>query len=156
MEWNMNPIDTPSDNVKNFMTALDDNNLASAVIYLADDFVFSGWTPKPLNKDGFFNLIAGVKEGIPGLAFNLHNVLEDGNTITGNIHVTGYQSDSFIIPVLGTPPIPQTANSVSLPSEEVTYRIEHDLITMFDVKKVVGGGIVGLIKQLGIDLTIVQ
>jgi hypothetical protein len=152
----MTIADSPSENVKNFMTALDDNNLESAADYLADDFVFSGWIPKPLHKDGFFNLISGIKEGIPGLAFNLHNVLEEGKTITGNIHVTGYQTDSFIIPVLGTPPIPQTANSVSLPSEEVTYRVEQNLIIMFDVKEVEGGGIVGLIKQLGIDLTIVQ
>ena len=152
----MTITDTPSNNVKNFMTALDDNNLESAAAYLADDFIFSGWTPKPLDKNGFFNLIGGIKEGIPGLAFNLHNVLEEGETITGNIHVTGYQTDSFIIPVLGTPPIPQTANSVSMPSEEVTYRVEHNLIILFDVEKVAGGGIVGLIKQLGIDLTIVQ
>lgn len=152
----MNTINEPVDGVKNFMTALDDNNLESAPTFLADDFVFSGWTPRPLNKDGFFNLIGGIKEGIPGLAFGLHNVLEDGETITGHIHVTGYQTDSFIIPVLGTPLIPQTANSVSLPSEEVIYRVEHGLITMWDVKATEGGGIVGLIKQLGIDLTIVQ
>jgi predicted ester cyclase len=152
----MNTADTPVDNVKNFMTALDDNDLTSASTYLADKFVFSGWTPMPLDKAGFFNLMGGVKEGIPGLAFNLHNVIEEGETITGHIHVTGYQTDSFIIPVLGTPPIPQTANSVSLPAESVIYRLEKNLITMMDVAKVEGGGIVGLIKQLGIDLPIVQ
>lgn len=152
----MNTADTSSNNVKNFMTALDDNDLTSAASYLADTFVFSGWTPKPLDKDGFFNLMGGIKEGIPGLAFNLHNVIEEGETITGNIHVTGYQSGSFIIPVLGTPPIPQTANSVSLPTEDVAYRLENNLIKMMNVTTVEGGGIVGLIKQLGIDLPIVQ
>jgi hypothetical protein len=148
---------TTEDIVRNFATAIDDNDLESAANYLAPTFIFRGWTPKPLNKPGFLSLIGSIKEGIPGLALNLHNILvQDDQTITGTIQITGYQSDSFIIPVLGTPPIPQTASSVSMPTENVTFRLANEAITAFEVEHVVDGGVQGLIRQLGIDLPIVQ
>ena len=153
----MNTTDnTPSNIVRNFMTALDSNELDTAANFLADDFVFSGWTPKPLNKQAFLTLLENIKDGIPGLSFNIHNVLEQNTSITGTIQVQGYQTDSFIIPALGTPPIPQTASSVSLPMEEVTYQLRDDLITAMDVEHTTGGGISGLLKQLGIELPLAQ
>ncbi|GCE18037.1 nuclear transport factor 2 family protein [Dictyobacter kobayashii] len=153
----MNSAETPSDIVRSFMNALDDNELDTATNYLAEDFLFSGWTPKPLDKNGFLSMIKDIKEGIPGLIFNLHNVLEpSSDRVTGTLQIKGYQSDSFIIPVLGTPPIPQTATSVSLPIEDVTYQLNGSTIASMVVQHVQGGGITGLLKQLGIDLTIVQ
>ncbi|GHO88974.1 nuclear transport factor 2 family protein [Dictyobacter formicarum] len=154
----MNTSNTPTDIVRGFMSALDDNDPDTAATYLADDFQFSGWTPKPLDKNGFMGMLKDIKEGIPGLSFNLHNVLEPSeNRVTGTIQVKGYQSDSFIIPILGTPPIPQTATSVSLPTEDVTYQLNDDsAIAAMAVQHVAGGGISGLLKQLGINLIIVQ
>jgi hypothetical protein len=148
---------TTEDIVRNFAIAIDDNDLESAAGYLAPTFIFRGWTPKPLDKQGFLSLISSIKEGIPGLILNLHNVLvEDDQTVTGTIQIAGYQSDSFVIPVLGTPPIPQTASSVSLPTENVTFRLAHETITALEVQHVENGGIQGLIRQLGIDLPIIQ
>ncbi|GLV57501.1 hypothetical protein KDH_43370 [Dictyobacter sp. S3.2.2.5] len=153
----MNTSDTPTDIVRNFMSALDDNNLDTAANYLADDFQFSGWTPMPLDKNGFLGMFKDIKEGIPGLLFNLHNVLEQSeNRVTGTMQIKGYQTDSFIIPILGTPPIPQTANSVSLPTEDVTYQLNDSGIVAMVVQHTSGGGITGLLRQLGIDLPIVQ
>jgi hypothetical protein len=144
------------DTVRSFATAIDTNELETAADFLAADFIFSGWAQKSLNKADFLSLISSLKEGIPGLSLNLHNVLESGqDTVTGTIHISGYQSSSFVISVLGTPPIPQMAKSVSLPTEEVTFHMKDNLITAFEVKHVEGGGIRGLVRQLGIDLTIV-
>lgn len=150
-------MDTATDIVRNFTTAIDNNDLENAATYLDPSFIFSGWTPKPLNKQGFLDMISGIKEGIPGLSLNLHNVLESNeHTVTGTMHITGYQSDSFIVPVLGTPPIPQTGSSVSLPPEDVTFRLNDQAVVAFEVKHVANGGFQGLIRQLGIDLPIVQ
>lgn len=152
----MSTTETPENIVRDFMSTLDNNDLETATSYLADTFVFSGWTPKPLDKAGFLDVIKNIKEGIPGLSFNLHNVLAQNTEITGVIHITGYQTDSFIIPSLGTPPIPQTANSISLPTEDVTYQLAAGQISSMHVQHVPGGGVTGLIKQLGIDLPIMQ
>jgi hypothetical protein len=152
----MSETDSPIDITRNFMQDLENNDLAAAASYLHDTFIFSGWTPRPLDKQGFLDLIAGLKEGIPGLIFNLHNLQKQHMDFTGTMQIAGYQSDSFIIPSLGIPPIPQTANSISMPAEDVTFTLNRDQITTMDVQRVPDGGIKGLLHQLGIDVTIVQ
>ncbi len=153
----MGIAETHGEIVKNLMNALEVNDRETAESFLADDFISSGWTPRPVDKNAFLNIISNLKEGIPGLIFNLHNVLEPSETtVTATIQVTGYQSDSFILPDLGTPPIPQTANSVSLPAENVSFVFVDRLIKSMSVQHVQGGGIRGLLHQLGVDLTIIQ
>ncbi len=149
--------DTDIEIVRNFMTALDDNLRDEYEGYLAESFMMIGWTPKPLNREGFLDVIAGLKEGIPGLIFNLHNVLEaDLHQVTATWHVAGYQTDSFILPTLGMPPIPMTGRSISLPTEDVIYELENDLIRAIQVQPTEGGGIKGILEQLGIDVPIVM
>ncbi len=152
----MSVADSNADSVREFITALEANELETAASFLHEQFMFSGWTPQPLNKRDFLSVIKDLKEGIPGLIFNLHNLAEHENAVTGTIQVAGYQSDSFILPVLGTPPIPQTATSISLPAENVSFTFENGLILQWLVQHVEGGGIRGLIRQLGFDLPIVQ
>jgi hypothetical protein len=149
--------DPDSESAKAFMTALEGQEFQEASDYLNEDFLFSGWTPQPLNKQNFLDTFKNLKEGIPGLIFNLHNVSDNANhQVNGTIKIAGYQSDSFILPALGTPPIPQMARSVSLPSEEVTFVLNNGKISQMQVHLVEGGGIQGLLEQLGIDLPIIQ
>ncbi len=148
----MSAIDT----VRTFVSALDDNEKEVAANALTDDFLFTGWTPKPLNKADFLTTIAELKAGIPGLMFNLHNLAELDNTVTGSIQIAGYQSDSFSIPPLSLPPIPQMARSISMPVEDVTYTLEGDKIASWRVQHVAGGGISGLLHQLGFDAPVIQ
>jgi hypothetical protein len=148
--------DPQEDIVRAFMTALETNDQDEAANYLSDDFIFSGWTPQTLNKKDFLIIIGGIKSGIPGLIFNLHNVDEQGNTITGTMQIAGYQTASFVLPPFGLPPIPQTASSVSLPAEDVTFLFGNDQITRMIVQPTAGGGINGLLRQLGIDVATSQ
>jgi len=149
--------DPDSEKVKAFMMALEEREFEEASGYLSDDFLFTGWTPRPLDKRQFLETMKGLKEGIPGLIFNLHNVADNANhQVTGAFQVAGYQSDSFILPVLGTPPIPQMAKSVALPSEEVEFELRAGKIARLNVQHTQGGGIKGLLEQLGFELPLAQ
>ncbi|MBV9712448.1 MAG: nuclear transport factor 2 family protein [Ktedonobacteraceae bacterium] len=148
--------DTQEDIVRTFMTALETNDQDTAASYLREDFTFSGWTPQPLNKKDFLTVMGGIKSGIPGLIFNLHNVDEQEDAVTGTMQIAGYQTDSFVLPPLGLPPIPQTANSVSLPAENVKFLLGNNQITHMIVQHVAGGGINGLLRQLGISVDVSQ
>lgn len=154
----MSAIDT----VNEFMTALEANDRKAAAKYLSNDFVFIGWTPRPLNKDDFLTVMGGLKAGIPGLAFNLHDLREERNTILGtmtvhgSIQVVGHQTDSFDLPPLSLPPIPQMGKSVSLPMENVEYHVENNQIVRWNVQRTQGGAIGELLHQLGIDVPIIQ
>ncbi len=143
------------DIVKTLMTALEANDLDIAESLLADNFVMDGWTPQILDKKGFLQVIRGLKEGIPGLIFNLHNIQGEDNAVTGTWQIVGYQTDAFNIPILSLPPIPQMGRSVSLPTEDVEFTTNNNLITRLLVKHSDGGGIRGLLNQLGVDMTIV-
>jgi len=70
--------------------------------------------------------------------------------------MTGHQTDSFILPPLGMPPIPQMAGTVSLPEEQWDYTLENGKIVRIVVGHVSGGGIQGLLHQIGVDLPIEQ
>ena len=142
--------------VQNFVSALEDRRNDEAANALNDEFLFTGWTPKPLNKEDFLTTMKELKSGIPSLMFNLHNLAEQGNTITGSIQIAGYQSDSFSIPPLSLPPVPQMARSISLPVEDVTFEVENDTISRWVVHRVSGGGVSGLLHQLGFDSPIIQ
>jgi hypothetical protein len=160
----MQPVNNPNSEteleieiVKKFMAALENREFHEAGSYLSDNFACTGWTPLPLYKLSFLGTIKGLKAGIPGLIFNLHNVAKINNQqVTGTIQVAGYQSDSFILPALGTPVIPQLDRSVSLPSEEIEFKLNAGKITRIHVQPVRGGGIQGLLEQLGIELRLVQ
>jgi len=88
--------------------------------------------------------------------FNLHNLSEEGNRVTGSIQVAGYQSNAFSIPLLSLPPVPQMARSISLPVEDVVFELAGDTITRWTVHHAEGGGIKGLLHQLGFDAPIIQ
>jgi hypothetical protein len=70
--------------------------------------------------------------------------------------MTGTQTDGFILPPLGLPPIPQMARTVSLPEEHWNYTLQNGKIAQITVQRVPGGGIQGLLHQLGIDMPIIQ
>ncbi len=150
--------------VKTFMIALEAKDYDTANSYLTDDFLFSGWTPQPLGKEQFITIMSGLKAGIPNLTYNFHTIHDrrdpqdklQESYVKMTTHITGTQTDSFILPPLGTPPIPQMDGTVSLPEESWNYTLANEKITRIVVGHVSGGGIQGLLHQLGVALPIEQ
>lgn len=150
-----------TETVRNFINALEANETETASNALANNFLFTGWTPQPLNKKQFLSVISELKVGIPGLMFNLHNLdehddINQGAIVTGNMQIAGYQSDSFEIPTLSLPIIPQMGRSVSLPVEDVSFVVQNEQVAQMTVKRTRGGGMEGLLHQLGTDSPIIQ
>jgi predicted ester cyclase len=147
---------TPVDSVRAFISALEANEQETAAGFLTDNFMATGWTPQPLDKSAFLTVIGGLKSGIPGLMFNMHNIAEEGNVINATFQIAGYQTDSFSLPPLSLPPIPQMARSISMPAEDVSFTLIDEKIKLMSVKPTRGGGISGLLHQLGFDAPIIQ
>jgi len=144
-----------------FMEALELKDYERAASNLADSMFFSGFTPKPLPKDQFIAVMSGLTEGFPDLSYMFHGAKEVDNTsegasVTGTVHITGTQTDSFQLPPLGIGPVPQTAQSISLPEETWDYLVREGMIASIRVDHVPGGDMEGLLNQLGIDYPIVQ
>ncbi len=151
---------SPAETVEAFMIALESKDFEKARGMLADDFLFSGWTPQPLDTYGFMNVMQGLREGIPNLSYHYEAVESTGDVegvgeVKATIKVTGTQTDGFILPALGLPPIPQTARSISLPQEHWIFTLENGKIARITTERVSGGGIQGLLRQLGIEIPLV-
>ena len=145
-----------------FMTALESKEFGTAGGYLSDDFVFSGSTPQPLNKGGFITTMSGLASGIPNLSYHFRDIHDipgqqwQEERVEATIQMTGTQTEGFVLPPLSLPPIPQMGKSVSLPQEHWRFAVRGDKIAMLTTDRVPGGGITGLLGQLGIDVPIVQ
>lgn len=151
-----------TDIVTSFMQTLETKNFDRAASYLADDFLISGLTPKPLDKQAFMTIASGLAAGIPNLSYHardIHEIQErpgEGNREQATIRITGTQTDSFILPPLGLPPIPQMGKSISLPEEQWDYTVKNGKIARIETSRAPDGGIKGLLHQLGTDIPIIQ
>jgi hypothetical protein len=153
---------TATEIVTSFMKALEFKQFDIAAAYLTDTFQFSGSTPLPLNKDKFISYSSALAEGMPNLSYHFYNLQEvaarlgEGNRVRATIQITGTHTRDFQVLPLGFPPIPATNRSVLIPEEHWEYAIKGKTIAFIRVEQVSGGGIAGMLEQLGIDIPIVQ
>lgn len=150
-----------TDTVTAFMLALEAGDFHKATTYLSENFSFTGWTPQPLDKTQFITVMSGLKTGMPNLMYNfrdLHEEVErDEHSIEkGIVQMSGKQANSFNLPPLSLPIIPQMDGTVSLPEEHWSFTLEGNTIVLIHVQRVPGGGIQGVIHQLGIDVEPIQ
>ena len=145
-----------------FMEALETKEFDKVATYLSDIFLFSDSTPLPLNKDQFIRYSSELAEGMPNLSYHFHDIQEvddllgEGDRVRAAIQITGTHTNTFQIAPLGLPLMPETNNSVSLPVEHWEYVIKGNTIASIRVEQVSGGGIAGILQQLGIDIPIIQ
>ena len=145
-----------------FMEALEAKEFDKAAAYLSDNFHFSGSIPLSLNKDKFISYSSALAEGMPNLSYHFHDLREvverlgEGNRVRATIQINGTHTNDFQVLLLGFPPIPATNNSVLLPEEHWEYALKGDTIAFIRVEQVSGGGIAGILEQLGVDIPIVQ
>src|SRR5713226_4215908 len=131
------------------MEALEAKEFDKAATYLSDDFQFTGSTPRPLNKDQFIRLSSELAEGMPNISYHFHDLQEveeqlgEGIRERATIQITGTQVNSFeLVPL-------------SLPEVHWEYLVRGEAITTIDVERVPGGGIYGMLQQLGINIPII-
>lgn len=151
-----------ADIVKQFMIALETQEFTLASDYLADDFTYTGMLPRPLTKKQFITLMKELKYGMPNMSLNVHDIRETSNELKqeqnaeGTVQITGTQSNPMELVPLSLPTIPETNRHIILPPEQWRFTIMNDKISTIVVPPIPGGGISGLLQQLGIDIPIIQ
>ena len=150
-----------TETVQAFMLAVEEAQFDRAKGYLADTFTFSGWTPGPLYRDDFITLISNLKFAMPGLLYNFRgsrelDEKEQDSQEVGTVQITGEQENSLNLPPLSLPPIPQMAQTVSLPPTRWYFTLQDNLISLINVEHVPGGDFYALLKQLGTDVRPIQ
>jgi predicted ester cyclase len=142
--------------VQRFIAALEARDWRAVARHLTGDFVFSG-PPQPLRRDGFLALMKALGNALPDWSFNLHDIqYAAGGTVSAKMRITGTHTARLALPMPGLPPLPPTGKKVALPEECVEFVPAGDKVAAFAIIPVPGGGISGLLRQLGAELPVQQ
>ncbi len=136
--------------VREALAVAESGDMSNAGQYMTDDFKFSGPVPEPVGKAEFLGLQGGLIRAIPDWRFNAKNFKVQGNTVTFNVQITGTQTGTLDTHIPGMPAVPPTDKRISLPQETITVTMRGDKIATFDVTPVPGGGVMGILQQIGV------
>ena len=140
--------------VKTLITALQSRDTEVAANDMSDDFVVRGWMPYPLDKAKFLAIQSALLDAMPDFSYNLSDVYEAGNEVVALIQVTGTQTNDLALPLHGMPPFPATGLAVNLPQVQTRFVLKDDKVSEMNVESVPGGGLAGLLQQVGTELPV--
>ena len=140
------------DTVKAFAEALEARDFDRAASYLSDDFVLTGPTPQPVGKQEFIAIQSAFQDAFQDWSFNSHDEVEQGDKVIAATQITGTQTRDLVVPIPGLPTIPATGKRVSLPEEHLTFTFKGDKIASLTADNTPGGGIPGVLAQIGVPL----
>lgn len=141
----MNALET----VQAELAAIEAGDWARARSLLADDYTFSGAVPEPIGPDAWLAIHRGMSEAMPDFSFNARGLRESGDKVFGQVQVSGTQTRELALPIPGLKPVPPTGKRVSLPTEDIAATVRGGKIVNLEVGAVPGGGVPGMLSQLG-------
>jgi len=142
-----------SDIVLELLHAIEEKDYDRASRYLTNDFTFTGPVPKPVDNKGFIEVHRSLLKAIPDWRFNFKPIKENENEVTGKVHITGTQTGDLTLPMMpnvGT--IRATGKRISLPEENVQFRLKSNKVSGLKVDVIPNGGVTGILQQIGVDV----
>ena len=143
---------TNIETMKAFSAALEARDFEKAASYLSDDFVFSGPVPQSIGKQEFLAIQSAFSNAFEDWSFNSHDEVEQGEKAVAAVQITGTHTRDLVLPMPGMPTIPATHKEVSLPEEHLEFTFKGDMIASLTSDNVPGGGVPGVLQQIGIEL----
>jgi predicted ester cyclase len=137
---------------REFFRLIEAKDTASASKLISGDFVFSGPVPEPIDGPAYLDMQDKLAVAFPDWSFNMSDVHQHGDVVHATVQITGTHNGDLDLAPLGMPVIPPTGKSVELPREEVTVRCENGKITAVINDPVPGGGVQGVLGQIGVKI----
>lgn len=138
--------------VMTFMTALQSGDIELAANTMADSFTMSGFAAKMLNKGEFLAMYSKILTSMPDLSFNINELHEVNGEVRVPVQITGTNTNNLDLSMFGIQPIAATGLAVMLPQVNVTYSVKDNQVISMQFESVPGGGIEGLLQQVGAEL----
>lgn len=125
---------------------------AGAKALLADGMTFSGPVPEPVGGDMWMGLHDKLNAGFPDWSFNLSGVHQHGDVVHATAQITGTHTGDLDLSPMGMPVVPATGKAIQLPQEELSISVVDGKITSVHGDPVPGGGVMGILQQLGVEM----
>lgn len=141
--------------VRNALQALETGDMTAAERYYSDELVFTGPVPEALGKKVFLGLMQAIIQSSPDFSFNLKEVEEEGpDRAAAHISISGTQTQTLRGLMPGMPDTPPTNRHYQIPHEVVHCKVKGDKAVAIHVDPVPGGGIPGLLEQIGVAIPV--
>ena len=92
-----------------------------------------------------------LNDAFSDFSFNLRDAQQVGDAAQVTLQLSGTHSSELDLSALDMPNVPTTGKSFELPPESTTVTIEGEKITSIRVAAVEGGGVMGILSQLGVE-----
>lgn len=135
-----------------FLAAVATLDLDAAAPYCADSFTYSGPLPKPVTLQEWRRVAAPFQRAFPDWSFNPQIVGEEGNLVNLTVQVTATHSGDLDLTGLDMGYIPATGKSIATPQTTGRVTFEGDKVANLHIEVVEGGGIPGILAQLGVEM----
>ncbi len=135
-----------------FSKFLECRDVAGLQTLLADNFVAKGPTME-LTRQQTLAYLQLLFTAFPDYGFGLADYKEEGELIRCTTHESGTHQGILDLKAFGLPvSLPPTNRSFRLPSGTLTIRVVNGKIAYFGEEAAEGGGLTGILDQLGVGL----
>jgi predicted ester cyclase len=137
---------------KRFANLLESRDVKGLQVLLADDFRAKGGTLE-LAKQQALGYLQIFFTAFPDHSFGFSDFDEEGDLVYCTGQETGTHKGVLDLNPLGMPvSLPPTGKSFKLPKSVFTFRAANDKLIYFSEEAVEGGGLAGILAQLGVKL----
>lgn len=118
---------------------------------LAQEFLFYGPMPDPINKVTYLAFQQAVSHALPDLSLQVNRVEGHGQVYV-TVHLTGTHARELRLPLEGVKPIPASFSQIHLPAEVMVFALHEGKITEIHTSKKMHTGILGILEQMKVEL----
>lgn len=137
---------------KRMADLLESRDVKGLQVLLADDFMAKGGKSE-LTKQQAIGFLQIFFTAFPDHRFNFTDFYEKGDLVYCTGQETGTHKGVLDLNPLGRPvSLPPTGKSYKLPKTIFAFRVTGDKVTYYGEEEVQGGGLAGILEQLGAKL----
>jgi predicted ester cyclase len=117
----------------------------------ADAMASGGVLPQPIPAMQALSMMAGLKDALPDLKFEVESVTVNGDQATVKAKWGGTQTGTFNMGIPGMPAIPPTGKKVSV-KDTYVVTVQGDKVSHIHVTSPDDGGMPAALAQMGVKI----
>lgn len=138
--------------VESFFKAIEKSDFAAAESLASNNCKITGVGPDGLGIKEFLGVHRAFNTGMPDFKFNYKIGDVKNNIVETKVKLTGTHFKDMPAPIPGLSTIRATNKTIRMPEERVTFTIKDNKIEKLHLESVPGGGLPGVLKQLGVEI----
>jgi len=136
--------------VQTLLDSVQRGDFQKAKSLLSNDYQFSGPVPEPINAETWMEINKSLKKAFPDLDYRFHVDSVDGDVAEISAELKGTHSGVLDLSPVGLGVTPATNKTFATPREHGKVTFKGDKVVSWIVDKIEGGGLMGILTQLGI------